>query len=68
MPKGSEQFLALEQGYPVVGLFGADPAIHTRQDRSAEINETEFRSLLGALQKLVRSRISAHPTSAEQPQ
>ncbi|MEE4217706.1 MAG: hypothetical protein V2I48_08860, partial [Xanthomonadales bacterium] len=33
MPKGSEQYGALQLGYPVVGLFGGGPAIHTRLDQ-----------------------------------
>lgn len=32
MPRGSEQYTAMELGYPVVGLFGADKNIHTKQD------------------------------------
>jgi len=59
MPKGSEQYLALERGYAVTGLFGADPAIHTRLDQSVGIDEHEFQRVFQALQELVRDQLSA---------
>jgi hypothetical protein len=63
MPKGSEQYLAAQLGYPVVGLFGADPAIHTRLDQSPRINEREYNSIFKALQTLIKRRLSStnHP-------
>jgi hypothetical protein len=46
MPQGSEQFLALQLGYPVAGLFGADPGIHTRLDHSMRIDGQEYQKVL----------------------
>jgi hypothetical protein len=59
MPKGSEQYLALRQGYPVVGLFGADPAIHTRLDQAPRIDQAEYERVLAALQQLIRRQLAS---------
>ncbi len=53
-PKGSEQYLALQLGYPIVGLFGADPAIHSRLDQEPRVDETEYNRVFSALQELIR--------------
>lgn len=58
MPKGSEQYRAMKLGYPVVGLFGADPAIHTRADQEPRIDDQEYNKVLDGLQELIRSEIS----------
>jgi hypothetical protein len=57
MPKGSEQYVAMQLGYPVVGLFGADPAIHTRLDQAPRIDQAEYRRVLTALQQLIRNQL-----------
>lgn len=58
MPKGSEQYRALQLGYPVVGLFGGDPAIHTRLDQEPRIDPAEYERVLAALQTLIRRQIA----------
>lgn len=57
MPKGSEQYLAMKLGYPVVGLFGADPAIHTRLDQAPRLDQAEYQRVLTALQQLIRQQL-----------
>lgn len=62
-PKGSEQYQALRLGYPVVGLFGADPAIHSRLDQQPRIDAAEYDKILGGLKKLIRQTVT--PTTTQ---
>ena len=61
-PKGSEQYAALKLGYPVVGLFGGDPAIHTRLDQQPRVDDKEFGLIRGALQALIKRVIAQNLT------
>ena len=58
MPTGSEQYRAMQLGYPVVGLFGAGPTIHTRLDQAPRIDVIEYDRVYGALQQLVQRQIT----------
>jgi hypothetical protein len=68
MPRGSEQYLALKLGYPVVGLFGAGPAIHTRLDQAVRVDGVEFGRVFRGLQELIRHQIAVAPSSLQRRQ
>ena len=59
IPKGSEQFVAHELGYPVAGLFGANNLIHTRDDRIAEIDLRRYKETLKQIKILIKRRLAA---------
>jgi len=68
MPKASEQYRALQLGYPVAGLFGADPNIHTRHDQEPRINDIEYNKILSALQELIQRQLVEKPPINERVQ
>jgi hypothetical protein len=62
MPRASEQHHAMQLGYPVVGLFGADPNVHTRHDQAPRIDDVEYNKVFSALQELIRRQVAEdHP-------
>jgi len=66
MPKASEQYRALQLGYPVVGLFGAGPNIHTRHDQKPRIDDAEYNKVFSALQELIRRQLDVGPPKNEE--
>jgi len=50
----------MQLGYPVAGLFGANPNIHTRMDQAAHLNETEYNRVYSALQELIRRQVKSN--------
>jgi len=58
MPKASEQYRAMQLGYPVAGLFGADPYIHTRRDQAPRIDDAEYSKVFSALRELIRHQLA----------
>jgi len=66
MPKGSEQYRALQLGYPVTGLFAAGPNIHTRHDQEPRIDQVEYNKVFSALQELIRRQLDVGPPKNEE--